>query len=78
VQLVDRNRLNTGRLGIELLAAFWKLYPGRFSLDSAFRRVGSHKVVEALKAGKGPGEIERLWQEDLEAFRALRAKYLMY
>jgi len=47
-------------------------------MDSTFRRIGSHKVVEAIKAGKDPLEIERLWQEDLEAFKATRAKYLLY
>jgi uncharacterized protein YbbC (DUF1343 family) len=78
VLLLDRDKLNTGQLGIEMLSAFWKLYPNRFSLDSTFRRIGSHKVVEAIKAGKDPSEIERLWQDDLEAFKATRAKYLLY
>lgn len=78
VLLLDRDKLNTGRLGIEMLSAFWKLYPNRFSLDSTFRRIGSRNVVEAIKAGKDPLEIERLWQDELEAFKATRAKYLLY
>lgn len=78
VQLLDRNKVNTGRLGIELLSAFWKLYPNKFSIDSVYRRVSNRKVLEAVKAGKDPLEIERMWQSDLQAFRVMRAKYLLY
>lgn len=39
---------------------------------------GSRKVLEAIKAGQDPLEIERLWQSDLAAFRTMRAQYLLY
>ena len=78
VLLLDRGKLNTGRLGIELLSAFWRLHPQRFGIDSVYRRVGSRAVLDAVKAGRDPIEIEASWQKELDAFRRLRAKYLLY
>jgi uncharacterized protein YbbC (DUF1343 family) len=78
VNLLDRDRLNTGRLGIELLAALWKLYPERFDLDGTLRRVGSKAVLAAIRRGEDPERVERIWGPDVERFRRLRAKYLLY
>jgi uncharacterized protein YbbC (DUF1343 family) len=78
VLLLDRQRLNTGRLGVELLSAFWRLYPQRFGIDGVYRRVGTRSVLEAVKAGRDPVEIEASWQKELEGFRRLRARYLLY
>jgi uncharacterized protein YbbC (DUF1343 family) len=78
VLLRDRQRLDTGRLGIELLSAFWRLHPERFGIDGVYRRVGSRAVLDAVKAGRDPLEILALWQQELDAFRARRAKHLIY
>lgn len=78
LNLLDRERLNTGRLGIELVAALWKLYPERFELQRTLHRVGSRKVLDAIRRGEDPVAIERSWQEDLEKFRKVRARYLIY
>lgn len=78
INVLDRDRLNTGRLGIELVAALWKLYPGRFDPDKTLPRVGSRKVLEAIKRGEDPAGMERIWQPDLERFRRIRARYLLY
>ena len=45
-------------------------------LANAFR-VGA-KMVEALKSAGDPKEIEKVWQADLDAFKRVRAKYLIY
>jgi uncharacterized protein YbbC (DUF1343 family) len=78
VLLLDRQKLDTGRLGIELLSAFWRLHPERFGIDGVLRRIGSRAALDAVKAGRDPLEIVALWQRDLAAFRELRAKYLLY
>jgi uncharacterized protein YbbC (DUF1343 family) len=78
LNLLDRRRLNTGRLGVELVAALWNLYPGRFDLDGTLARVGSKAVVDAIRRGEDPARIERSWQPGLERFRQIRARYLLY
>ncbi len=80
VHLVDRDQLNTGRVGIELIAALWKLCPDRFDplAEPTLQRVGSKRVLEAIKRGDDPSQVERIWQPDVRNFRRMRAKYLLY
>ena len=40
--------------------------------------IGALKELAPMILGKDPTAIERLWQDDLAAFLAMRAKYLMY
>jgi hypothetical protein len=47
-------------------------------LDGTLRLVGSHKVLESLRMGESPARIWYDWQEDLERFKKVREKYLLY
>jgi len=76
--LTDREALDVGRLGVELLSALWKLYPSHFRLDRTIRLVGSVGTMARIRAGDDPVEIAKGWREELEAFRRLRAPYLLY
>ena len=40
--------------------------------------VGVDYVREMIIAGHSADEIRAMWQADLEAFKALRQKYLLY
>jgi hypothetical protein len=75
---VDRNALNAPALGVELAAALYRLYPGKFQLGETLSMIGSRQVIQAIRNGDDPKVIQRRWQPGLEAFRRLRAKYLLY
>ncbi len=77
LELTDRNALDVGQLGVELMAALGKLHPEKFQIQKCIRLLGSKKTLERLRAGDDPAEIVEEWTE-LEAFQALRAKYLLY
>ena len=76
--LVDREALDAGLLGMELLSALRKLYPKNFQLRKTIRLVGSQETLARLRKGDDPREIVEGWKDELEAFRKLRAKYLLY
>ena len=76
--LTDREALDAGRLGVELLSALWKLYPSHFRLERTIRLVGSSRTMARIRAGDDPAKIVEGWREELEAFRKLRATYLLY
>lgn len=76
--VTDRDALDLGRLGAELISALWKLYPQQFKVEKTLRLVGSRKTLERIQAGDDPREIVAGWREELEAFRKLRARYLLY
>jgi uncharacterized protein YbbC (DUF1343 family)/CubicO group peptidase (beta-lactamase class C family) len=78
IVLIDRQALDPAALGVELAAALWKLYPGDFQLEKTLPLIGARWVLEAIKAGKDPRRIVYEWQDALEQFRILRAKYLLY
>jgi uncharacterized protein YbbC (DUF1343 family)/CubicO group peptidase (beta-lactamase class C family) len=77
-KVTDRNALDVAALGVELAAALYRLYPGKFLIDKTVGMVGSRQVIQAIKNGDDPRAIERRWQPGLEAFGRLRAKYLLY
>ncbi len=76
IQVVDRAVFDPVLMGMELLAATIRFHPGKF--EPAMRLLGSDKVLAELKAGKSGREILDAARKDLENFRAIRAKYLLY
>jgi uncharacterized protein YbbC (DUF1343 family) len=79
VQLIDRDKLDTSRFGLELLAATLKFHPGKFTLDKkVMLLLGSDKAAERLNRGETGSEVNDSLREELAAFRAIRAKYLLY
>ena len=78
LRLTDREKLDVGRLGVELLSALWRLYPRDFQLEKTIRLLGSAKTLARLRAGDDPVAIVQGWQAELAAFRKLRARYLLY
>jgi uncharacterized protein YbbC (DUF1343 family)/CubicO group peptidase (beta-lactamase class C family) len=76
--VTDRNVLDAPELGIELAVALRKLYPDDWKINKLIDILGNHSVFEAIAQGEDPRNIAQSWQDDLDAFRALRTKYLLY
>jgi uncharacterized protein YbbC (DUF1343 family)/CubicO group peptidase (beta-lactamase class C family) len=78
IVLLDREALDPTELGLELATGLWKLFPQDFQIDRTLPLIGARWVLDSLRAGEDPRRIEYEWQEALEEFRKLRAKYLLY
>ncbi len=78
ITVTDRNALDTPRLGIELIVALARLYPGSLKLDAMLGMIGSPPVLDALKSNLEPEDIVRIWQPALASFLQTRAKYIQY
>jgi len=78
VVLTDRNALQSMRMGIEIAAALGKLYPGKFEAAKMIDLVGNAATIRQLIDGGDPVSIVASWNQDLEAFRNVRVKYLLY
>ena len=74
----DRNALDAPELGIEAASALWKLYPNSFQVDKVDRLLVNHRVLDQIKAGEDPRRIAAGWQSELEGFKKVREKYLLY
>jgi uncharacterized protein YbbC (DUF1343 family) len=78
INLVDRRALDAAALGIHIACALQRLYPRDFQLEKTVGLIGARWIVRAIKQGQDPGAIVQEWQGTLDAFRARRAKYLLY
>jgi uncharacterized protein YbbC (DUF1343 family) len=79
VQLINRDRLDTSRLGLELLAATLKFHPGKFTLDKKIMLLlGSDKAAERLNRGETGSQVNESLRDELAEFRKIREKYLLY
>lgn len=80
LELVDNSQIKALRFGIEVLYSIHKLYPNDFEfrknwLDKLF---GNTNLTEMLKNNKTPKEIFDIWENELNNFKMLREKYLLY
>jgi uncharacterized protein YbbC (DUF1343 family)/CubicO group peptidase (beta-lactamase class C family) len=76
--VTNREQLDATRLGMELVAAIEKLYPGKVDFTLSKRIIGSDDIIRRLKAGEDPRNLQTLMQDDVEAFTSKRARYLLY
>jgi uncharacterized protein YbbC (DUF1343 family) len=78
IVLTDRDALQPMRMGMEIASALGKLYPGKFDSSKMIELIGSAATIERLARGEAPATIVASWDGNLEAFRTMRAKYLLY
>jgi uncharacterized protein YbbC (DUF1343 family)/CubicO group peptidase (beta-lactamase class C family) len=78
ILLSDRNACNVVDVGLQIARSVYRLYPGQFDPDKMRHLLLHAPTLEAIKADKPLSEIRTAWQKDLDQFRQVRAKYLMY
>jgi uncharacterized protein YbbC (DUF1343 family) len=76
--VADRDNFKSMLMGLEIAEALHRLYPREFQIAKMITLVGSQSTVERLERGDSPKDIEAGWAAELEKFRAMRAKYLIY
>jgi uncharacterized protein YbbC (DUF1343 family) len=76
--ITDRASLHSMLMGLEIASVLWKMYPDHFAIDKLIELVGNKNTVERLKKGDAPVRIVEDWEPEIEAFRKIRAKYLIY
>ncbi|MCU1333826.1 MAG: hypothetical protein JWM08_2818 [Candidatus Angelobacter sp.] len=76
--VTDRTVLDAPEMGIELASALKKLYPDNWKMEHMISALSNQQVFDELAAGEDPRSIAQGWQDDLEKFKELRQKYLLY
>ncbi|TPE46265.1 exo-beta-N-acetylmuramidase NamZ family protein [Pontibacter mangrovi] len=78
--VTDRNAFASAKAGVYILHALKTLYPEQLEWREGRmdRLWGTPKVREQLQAGVAPEEIVKQWDKDLERFKKVRKKYLLY
>jgi uncharacterized protein YbbC (DUF1343 family) len=78
IEITDRSAVEAMRMGLEIAAALRDLYPQQFDVAKILPLLGNAETILRLRRGDAPASIVRSWAAPLEAFRRLRAKYLLY
>ncbi len=76
--LTDRNALDAPELGIEIASALLKLYPGQFKITGIDSLMVNKASLDALTSGEDPRRVAGQWQDEIDRFKTIRAKYLIY
>ena len=85
IHVLDRENCDPIRVALEMISMVSRLYPNSFSwLEPHNSRyffdllAGTDQLRLDLDRGVTPSEITASWDDELTAFRTLRAKYLLY
>jgi len=78
IRIRDRGLFRSIRTGLEIADVLHRMYPERFQLERIVALLGSQSSIDRLKRGDRPTDIISGWAADLDKFRRLREKYLLY
>jgi uncharacterized protein YbbC (DUF1343 family) len=78
VVITDRRTFKPVRTGIEIAAALRRLYPNEWQVERYARLLVNAEILDRVRRGDAPEEIEKSWQASLEDFKRRRAAFLLY
>ncbi len=80
ITITDRDKLDAVKLGVAIVYALNKLFKDKFEIN--LRRfnllVGDAKIAEMILLGENPKAIFDYWKDELNQFKEMRKKYLLY
>jgi len=76
--ITDREQFGATRLGLEIAAALHKLFPAKLDFQVNRKLIGNPATIQMILASDDPRVIQDRQDEELAAFLARRAKYLLY
>jgi uncharacterized protein YbbC (DUF1343 family) len=80
VMVTDREKLHPILAGLHIVQAFYESHPDRFRSYEGFAVEVGDREVWTLLTGKSkrPEAVAERWKADLERFRKVRERYLLY
>jgi uncharacterized protein YbbC (DUF1343 family) len=78
VVITDRAAFRPVPTGIEIAVILRRLYPEQWKVEAYGRLLANAVTLERVKRGDAPEEIVRSWTEQLDRFRNIRARSLLY
>ncbi len=80
IQIETTQNFYPVQFGLALISTLKKLYPNDFQINTARmnRLVGDDKVTQMLNNAVNYKEIVKYYEEELNQFKKLRTKYLLY
>jgi uncharacterized protein YbbC (DUF1343 family)/CubicO group peptidase (beta-lactamase class C family) len=77
-EIVDRNVVNSTKVGIELAVALQTLWPGKIDWTKGKLLIGSDAAIRRIANGDDPDEIQDDYSDAVKEFAKAREPYLLY
>jgi uncharacterized protein YbbC (DUF1343 family)/CubicO group peptidase (beta-lactamase class C family) len=78
IVVTDRNALDAPEMGLEIASALLKLYPNEYKIAGLDTLMVNKASLDAVTQGEDPRRIAEDWQDALDRFQTIRARYLLY
>jgi len=78
IMVTDRESINPVLVGITIAWQLHHMYKDDFQYERINHLLRNDQILAALQRAKSPASVMQLWQNDLEKFKQLRKKYLLY
>ncbi len=79
IHVTDRDAYIPVETGLHIVKTIYDLYPEDVTFRDFFHNlIGNGWVLEAIQNGQSVEEIKAQWQDELDAFKDVRANYLLY
>lgn len=78
IVITDRAVFEPVITGLEMAAQLKRLFPKDFSTERFNRLLVNQKTFDAFRQGADARAMRQVWQTELDGFRAIRRKYLLY
>ncbi len=78
IVITDRKTFQSVRTGFEIAAALRKLYPAEWQVDKYARLLVNAEILEMVKRGETPENIEKTVNLKNQDFAKRRASFLLY
>jgi uncharacterized protein YbbC (DUF1343 family)/CubicO group peptidase (beta-lactamase class C family) len=76
--VTDRMSLRPVRMGLEIAAMLYRLYPKQYRLEKADRLLGTEEALARIKAGEDPAYVAKSWAADEKRWHKIMTPYLLY
>ena len=76
--IIDPQAFRSVHLGLTLAHHLRRLHPRTFAIAKMLTLLGNADAMQALLAGKTATEVEALGRNELDTFKQLRTKFLLY
>jgi uncharacterized protein YbbC (DUF1343 family) len=78
ILVTDRTKIEPARTGLTIAWYLKQLFGDAFQIDAIVRLMQNDAALAALKSTDDPAKLPELWKTDLQRFKVVREKYLIY
>jgi uncharacterized protein YbbC (DUF1343 family) len=78
IEVTDRRFFSPVGAGVTIAWHLEKLFGKDFDLDATVRMLHNDDALKALQQASDPAKVPATWRNELEAFKKVRQKYLLY